>query len=154
MRTVYFDMDGTLANLYGVKDWLKMLRNEDATPYLKAEPLLDLYELAEIMQELRDKKGYSFGVISWLARESSDEYKKKVREAKRLWLAANVPFDFDEIHLIQYGTRKAGAAKDKEESILFDDDFGVCEQWLGRNSNRVAYNVKERHIIDILRLHL
>ena len=29
MKTLVFDMDGTIADLYGVKGWLKMLRAED-----------------------------------------------------------------------------------------------------------------------------
>ena len=32
-RKIYFDMDGTIADLYGVDNWLEMLINEDATPY-------------------------------------------------------------------------------------------------------------------------
>ena len=30
--TIYFDMDGTLANFYGVENWLDYLENEDTTP--------------------------------------------------------------------------------------------------------------------------
>ena len=30
--TINFDMDGTLANLYGVENWLEMLEAEDTTP--------------------------------------------------------------------------------------------------------------------------
>ena len=37
MRTIYFDMDGTIANLYGVDGWLDMIINRDATPYKVAE---------------------------------------------------------------------------------------------------------------------
>ena len=31
--TFYVDMDGTIANLYGVENWLEYLINEDAFPY-------------------------------------------------------------------------------------------------------------------------
>ena len=34
---ICFDMDGTIANLYGVHNWLEMLRAEDPTPYALAE---------------------------------------------------------------------------------------------------------------------
>ena len=30
--TIYFDMDGTIANLYGVESWLDFLQKEDAYP--------------------------------------------------------------------------------------------------------------------------
>ena len=37
MRTIWFDMDGTIANLYGVENWLPKLRAHDASPYADAE---------------------------------------------------------------------------------------------------------------------
>ena len=33
MRTIWFDMDGTIANLYGVDNWLDKLHASDASPY-------------------------------------------------------------------------------------------------------------------------
>ena len=39
--TIYFDMDGTLANFYGVENWLDYLENEDTTPYEIAKPLFN-----------------------------------------------------------------------------------------------------------------
>ena len=47
-RMLVFDMDGTIADLYGVNGWLEMLRNEDALPYEIAKPLYDM----DIMREL------------------------------------------------------------------------------------------------------
>ena len=31
MKVIVFDMDGTIADLYGYPNWLKALRNEDET---------------------------------------------------------------------------------------------------------------------------
>ena len=39
MQAVYFDMDGTIANLYNVEGWESKLRAEDASPYADASPL-------------------------------------------------------------------------------------------------------------------
>ena len=36
---VCFDMDGTIADLYGVNGWLEMLREENARPYGIANPM-------------------------------------------------------------------------------------------------------------------
>ena len=47
--TIYFDMDGTIANLYAVENWLPKLRNEDASPYTDAEPLVRLATLARLL---------------------------------------------------------------------------------------------------------
>ena len=78
-KAIYFDMDGTIAELYEVQDWLPKLRAEDASPYAEAEPKVDLRELAKTLKELK-KKGYTVGVITWLSMDSSKEYKKAVRE--------------------------------------------------------------------------
>ena len=37
LKMICFDMDGTIADLYGVDGWLEKLRAYDATPYLTAE---------------------------------------------------------------------------------------------------------------------
>lgn len=61
--TIYFDMDGTIANLYGVENWLEKLRACDASPYEEAEPLIDLAQLARLLNKLQ-RKGYEIGIIS------------------------------------------------------------------------------------------
>lgn len=125
-KAIYFDMDGTIAELYEVQDWLPKLRAEDASPYAEAEPKVDLRELAKTLRELK-KKGYTIGVITWLSMDSSKEYKKAVREAKAQWLK-RIPFQFDEIHMVQYGAPKHRIAKHRK-GILVDDNRGVREQW-------------------------
>ena len=47
MKTIKinFDMDGTIADLYGVDNWLEMLINGDTTPYSIAQPLVRLSAL-------------------------------------------------------------------------------------------------------------
>ena len=41
-KAIYFDLDGTLANLYGVENWLEYLIKEDTYPY-------DVHELARAL---------------------------------------------------------------------------------------------------------
>ena len=50
--TINFDMDGTIADLYGVENWLEMLIAEDTTPYAVATPLLRLSALARRLNAL------------------------------------------------------------------------------------------------------
>ena len=38
---ICFDMDGTIADLYGVQDWLTHLENENVYPYIAAKPLAE-----------------------------------------------------------------------------------------------------------------
>lgn len=145
MFTIYFDMDGTLADLYGVDNWLPKLRAENATPYVEAEPLVDLGEMEQLLAELQ-YIGYTLGVISWTSKGGSAEYNKAVRKAKLEWLAGCFPeIEFDEIHVVKYGTRKDYIAKDKY-GIIFDDDERVREKWRGE-----AINPNYEDIIESLK---
>lgn len=145
MFTIYFDMDGTLADLYGVDNWLPKLRAENATPYVEAEPLVDLSEMERLLAELQ-YIGYTLGVISWTSKGGSAEYNKAVRKAKLEWLAGCFPeIEFDEIHIVKYGTRKDYIAKDKY-GIIFDDDERVREKWRGE-----AINPNYEDIIESLK---
>lgn len=142
--TIYFDMDGTIANLYGVESWLEKLRAEDASPYMEAEPMVDMGELSRLLQKAV-KMGYQLGVISWLSKEASKAYKQAIREAKLNWLKEHLEVELNEIHLVQYGTRKDYIAKDKE-GILFDDDERVRKNWRG-----FAINPEETDILNFLK---
>ena len=41
-KMICWDMDGTMASLYGVDNWLSKLRAEDASPYEDAAPMWDM----------------------------------------------------------------------------------------------------------------
>ena len=146
MYTIYFDMDGTIADLYGVAEWLPRLRAEDATPYTDAAPMVNTAEF-QLLLAILQNRGYKLGIISWLAKDSSNSYKKAVTKAKRDWLTETFPeIMFDEMHFVQYGTRKDYVAKDKN-GIIFDDDERVREKWRGK-----AINPNIEDIIEKLRL--
>ena len=141
--TIFFDMDGTIADLYGVENWLDYLIASDALPYEIAKPLIRLNALARILNRLQ-KQGYKVGVISWLAKNSNTDYDEKVTKAKKEWLKKHLAsVNFDEIHIVKYGTPKQTFAK-TENDILFDDEEKNRNDWTGK-----AFDVNE--IIEILR---
>lgn len=141
--TIYFDMDGTIVNLYGVENWLDYLRNNDETPYTVAEPLVRLASLARVLNNLQ-RKGYKIGIISWLAKNSSIDYDEKVTKAKRAWLNKHLhSVRFDEINIVTYGTPKQRFAKTNND-ILFDDEAKNRNDWIGK-----AFDVT--NIIETLR---
>lgn len=142
--TIYFDMDGTIVDLYSVPNWLPMLSAENATPYRTARPMCDMAELCKLLTELQ-AKGHKIGIISWLSKDSTQEYKRAVRAAKMSWLNMHLPIVFDELHFVQYGTRKDYVAKDKN-GILFDDSAEVRKYWRG-----ISCDPAEFDIITILR---
>ena len=140
IKEINFDMDGTIADLYGVEDWLEYLMNKDATPYIIAKPLLNLSALARIINRLQ-RNGYKICVISWLSKNSNDDYDKKVTAAKILWLKRHLPsVNWDRISIVAYGTPKQTIG----EGILFDDEEKNRELWQGE-----AYDVN--NIIEILK---
>lgn len=128
--TIWFDMDGTIADLYGVDNWLPMLRASDPTPYLVARPLVNLSVLARILNKLQ-KQGYEIGVISWTSKTGTPDYNAAVTAAKYAWLSKHLPsVDFDEIHVVPYGTPKQVFAHSNND-ILFDDEAKNRENWTG-----------------------
>lgn len=146
IKEIVFDMDGTIADLYGVTNWLEMLRAFDATPYEIAKPLVDMTELAELLKQL---KGYGIrvSVITWLSKELTPDYGKAVRKAKRAWLK-KYGFPFDSFRGVAYGTPKHEVevkrlGKD-EEALIFDDDVRVRRDWnLGGAINPVNIDICE-----------
>jgi hypothetical protein len=123
-----FDMDGTIADFYGVENWLEKIRNYDPAPYQEARPFYDTFILNTLLQKLKEF-GWTIAVISWLSKDSTKEYNKEVRKAKREWLE-KYEFPADEIHLVKYGTYKKGCIREKaQEKILIDDNATVRKEW-------------------------
>lgn len=128
MNAIYLDMDGTIADLYAVPNWLKMLRAENPTPYLQAEPLVRLSALAGHLNRLQ-RNGYIIGIISWGSKHATPEYDEAVAKAKNFWLNKHLPsVKFDEIHIVPYGTPKSTVAKEKN-GYLFDDEENNRTEW-------------------------
>ena len=141
MRTIYFDMDGTIANLYEVENWLPKLIDSDPTPYEEAKPMIDMKDLSGLLKDLQHM-GIRIGIVSCLAKNSTKEYDKAVRTAKRRWLKENIDITFDEIHIVKYGTRKDYIVKDKN-GILFDDELNNTNNWRGMEIDKTEKDIKE-----------
>ena len=127
-KAIVFDLDGTLADLYSVSEWLEKLRSYDATPYSAAKPIYDAEELVPLIAELKDR-GFRIIITSWLSKESNKKYDAAVREAKKEWLM-KYGFPYDEIHLVKYGTPKTKCSRGKAKyQILVDDNAEVRSKW-------------------------
>ena len=149
VKMVCFDMDGTIADLYAVENWLPMLRAFDPTPYAIAEPMWDMAELASLLTQCQSI-GIEVRIITQLSKDSNPEYDRAVREAKRDWLEAQ-GFPFDHFHGVKYGATKADSIRrylgEDETAILFDDNANVRKGWtMGE-----AIDPIETDILDFLR---
>ena len=141
-KAIYFDMDGTIADLYGVENWLDCLIAGKTKPYREARPLVDMRQLAKLLNSLQ-AQGWKIGIISWLAKSGTDEYGDRVAKTKEKWLAKHLgSVDFDEVKIAKYGTPKQFLA-DHPFGILFDDEQPNRDAWVGE-----AYDV--HNILQVL----
>lgn len=129
MKKIWFDMDGTIADLYGVDGWLDMLINKDATPYAIAKPLVNLNVLAKLMHKAQHN-GFKICIVSALAKNSTADYDEKVKTAKMRWLKKHLAsVQFDEIRFVPYTFTKNDVNSGND--ILFDDEERHLTAWTG-----------------------
>lgn len=129
MKKIYFDMDGTVYNLYGMENWLEMLRNEEKGAFTLGKPLVDMDRLKRVCMELIGI-GYQIGIITWLPMGASLEYCEVCTEEKRNWAEENMPY-ISEFYALEYGTPKQYApARRAAEMWLVDDSKEVREMWV------------------------
>lgn len=150
-RKIYFDMDGTIADLYHQKNWLNDLRAEKTTPYENAQPIYNMDKLNAILYALR-KFGYKIGVITWGSMDASEEYHRKIRRAKKIWIENNLP-SCQEFHYQKYGKPKHKAAYQNikiNKDILIDDNAVVRAEWVKKGG--VAIEPKEDLFIELAKL--
>ena len=130
-KMICFDMDGTIADLYKVPNWLISLRNFDPYPYRQASPMWDMEELVSLLHQLQNA-GIEIRIITWLSKDSNPDYDRAVRQAKREWLMKH-NFPFDHFHGVRYGATKADSVRkyldEGETAILIDDNAKVRQGW-------------------------
>lgn len=127
---IWFDMDGTIADLYGVEGWKDYLDNEDTTPYTVAKPLINMSLLARYLNKLL-AQGHEIGIISWGSKNSTEQFFNMVGCAKFWWLNTHLPsVIFTHIKIVPYGTDKLNATGG---GILFDDEIKNRNAW-GENA--------------------
>lgn len=140
MKSIWFDMDGTLADFYSVDGWLDCLIKGKTKPYREAKPLVNMRQLGREIKRLQEL-GYTVGIISWLSKSGTDEYNERVTTTKIKWLQRHLgSVNFNKVHIVKYGTPKQTLG----QGILFDDEERNRMNWIG-----TAYNVD--NIINTLR---
>lgn len=140
-RTIYFDMDGTLADLYGVRPKMvngaqmsvfQRLDHNDARVYGEAQPIRANVELLKSLK----RKGYRIGVITAGSRfppgtpsHIQAKMNADTQREKKQWLM-RYGIAVDEFRFVPYGTPKINAASDRK-GILIDDEDKVLRTWPG-----------------------
>lgn len=125
---LYFDMDGTIADLYGVDNWLEDLLKSDVKPY-KCAKGLNLKSVARAMNKAI-KKGYEIGIITWLPKGAHMDYCEEVARVKIEWVhqhLKSVNIKPQNFHILRYGSPKEYCAP--SGGILFDDESTNRKNW-------------------------
>lgn len=128
MKALVFDMDGTIADLYNVDNWLYDLRHGSVRPYLEAKPIYDMNKLCAVLERLQFC-GWMICITSWVAIGASKEYSKAIKQAKKQWLD-DYGFPYDKISVVKYGRTKADSTRKLGGyQILFDDNEKIRKSW-------------------------
>ena len=145
MKMLVFDMDGTIADLYGVEGWLDDLIAKNERPYAEAKPIYDMDTMAFVLEVLKSA-GWTIAVTSWLAKNSDNEYDEKVKVVKKEWLD-RFGFPYDILNIVPYGTDKSSVTETYGGyQILIDDEEKNLNDW----RNGLTINAKR----DILKMLL
>lgn len=142
-KEIYFDMDGTLADFYGVENWLDYLEREDTTPYREAKPLLNMNVLARYLNKL-SRDGWKISIVSWGSKNGSFNYLREVERVKKEWIRKHLKSVlFENFYVVPYGTPKQEVCN-FSNGFLFDDEKRNRVEWSGR-----AFD--EKKILEILK---
>jgi 5'(3')-deoxyribonucleotidase len=148
-KWLWFDLDGTIADLYSVEGWLDYLVHGSTVPYEIARPLVTMSLFARRVNELQ-RRGYSIGIISWASKNATLDYVQAIEEAKRKWLKKHLPsVNWNEIIVTEYGQNKRAAVPCG--GILFDDEARNREEWQGASVDAV---IMMDVLKELLRYHV
>ena len=127
-KKIYFDLDGTVYDLYSIKSWLNKLQAEKEEVFLEGKFLGNYEDFMESISELISY-GYNFGVITWLPMQASPEYEEICRQEKIKWINKYLPF-VSEINICSYGIPKQNCIQKRAKLMyLIDDNIEVCKMW-------------------------
>lgn len=136
-KAIYFDMDGTIANFYGVENWLDSLIKEHTKPYRIAKSLVNMRKLGKELNRLQNA-GYHIGIVSWLSKSGTEEFRARISTTKLNWLKKHIgAVKWDEIKIVPYGTPKSSVVE-HPTGILFDDEKPNRLEW---GKSGIAFDV-------------
>lgn len=140
-KQIWFDMDGTIADLYGARNWLERIIDEEDMLFECLYPLCNPDELKDICTEFA-MNGWTVGIITWTPMNATKEYAERVAEEKRRWVQNWFPF-IEDIRVQPYGQPKQYALTQRaDEMILVDDNIEVRKMW-EKNPHRTTIDATD-----------
>ena len=123
-KIVYLDMDGTIADLYGINNWLERLRDEDSTIFTECETLIT----EKALFDLYPVEKYEIRILSMTPKKATKRYRMSVIAQKNEWLDTHFPHIKKRIYL-PYGHNKN--LKNSVNKILIDDNEIIRNNFRG-----------------------
>lgn len=149
-KKIWFDMDGTIADLYGRDSWLDSLHNEEEGLFEHLQPLYPAWQFKEICDRLV-QQGWEIGIISWTPMNATREYEEQVAREKHWWLRGYAPF-ITEIVIQPYGQPKQYAIRQRAtRMILVDDNHEIRQMW-ERKPHRETIDATKNIIEELKKL--
>lgn len=138
----WLDMDGTIADLYGVEGWLDSLQKEHTKPYRIARAIYKGRAMIPLLKKAKEA-GFKLGIVSWTAKNGTKEYNEKIAAAKKKWLIKHGFFALmDAVEVVPYGRSKTKVCEKHGAGVLFDDEKKNLENWtLGKTIDASANNL-------------
>lgn len=154
-KQIWFDMDGTIAELYKVKDWLKYFELQDRDIYSICLPRNKFQEINETIEALAES-GWEVGVITWASRtldpdEPQEDY-NLIYENKLNWLCKYFPalVLHGHFYCIPYGMDKTEMVHDTGDVIyLVDDNKEVRKQWRSKGEHYRTINASRSFLREL-----
>lgn len=128
-KKIYFDLDGTLADLYNRKNWLDDIENERSGVFKDLPTIVNFDDSFFLLIDELLRDGWGMGVITWTPMQASPEYEEVCRQEKLEWIRENLPF-VTEINIVPYGVPKQKAIQKRaKKMVLIDDNADVVKMW-------------------------
>lgn len=144
MKGIFFDLDGTIAELYKVEGWLPKLRNNDWSVYSECAPRHN-YQRINAAIEALIANGWQVGVITWASKGIG--WNKELQEIAGIkfnWLCKFFPaLAGGNFACIPYGYSKADYLEEMGDAYkvayLVDDNKEVRQEWRSHSCEYVKY---------------
>lgn len=155
MNTIWFDMDGTIYELYKIPNWLERVRAFDPTVFSDGLPRHNHERINRAIEALMEA-GWQVGVLTWAPKGLGwdDKGLHTIGSQKFGWLCRFFPALADgKFACLPYGESKAQFIEDmgdaRDLNILVDDNKWVRADWRSHGENFKTINASRAYVREL-----
>lgn len=160
MASIWFDLDGTLYELYKIPNWLERIEKKDWNVFIDGEPRKHHERIQEAIKALQ-AKGWKVGCITWSSKAVEGRDIHDIAEKKKEFVEKYFPELLENFHCLPYGCSKAalirysygrGSKRETEgPNYLVDDNKDVRRDWreVGKDFGYKTINASRSFIREL-----